>query len=591
MTARRLACAAAALWLARAGAARADELDMARIRADVRTLSADIGPRPQDTDASRAAADWIERRARENGLAIERMPVGRVVSPEIRVFGRVVAPRVEQTVTDANLVVHIPGRAGGPAILIMGHYDSMPTTPGAVDNAVAVALLLELGRALQAAPPARPVILAWTAAEERRLAGAHGLARDLGRQVGLAISIDLLGAADDVSLNGLSARMGQDWLGWLAAAARDSDTDIHAPVPHRLVSRFIPQAERSDHGAFTERGIPALHIFSRGDQRIYLDYHASGDTVDRVAWPAVDRAGRFLLAITRRSGSLPQAGGPAGMWLPLPGGPRVISTALLVALELALIAAALSGLVPLWRRRARGGPRVGVALGIASSLAIYAVAWLAVAGALRLQRLLTGHPMAWVHAPGRAYAAAIALAAAVAVALAYALARWLRPVGAGRFAAPAIIAPAAVAVTLVILGAPEVALPIALVAAALGAMVWTRRAQLAVALFVVASLPLGYLLTPALVRELVFNGGATMPAVLPLAPAMAVLLAAHAFAAVYLWRRFGRPLPGGGRGAALVLGTCAAVAAIAVTVLIGPVPQCTGARYQLQGLYCERYRE
>ena len=591
MTARHLACATAALWLARGGAARAGELDLGRVRADVQTLSADIGPRPQDTGASRAAAAWIERRARENGLAIERLPVGRVVSPEIRVSGRVVAPRVEQTVTDANLVAHIPGRTGGPAILIMGHYDSMPTTPGAVDNAVAVALLLELGRALQADPPARPVILAWTAAEERRLAGAEGLARDLGPQVGLAISIDLLGAADDVSLNGLSARIGQSWLRWLAAASRGADADVHAPVPHRLVSRFLPQAERSDHGAFNERGIPALHIFSRGDQRIYLDYHAAGDTIDRVAWPAVDRGGRFLLAIARRSGSLPEAGGPAGMWLPLPGGPRIISTAWLLALELALIAAALSGLVPLWRRRVRGGPRVGLALGIASSLVIYAVAWLAVAGALRLQRLLTGHPMAWVHAPGRAYAAAIALAAAVAVALAYTVARWLRPVGAGRFAAPAIIAPSAVAVTLALAGAPEVALPIALVAGALGAMAWTSRARLAVALFVLASLPLGYLLTPAMVRELVFNGGATMPAALPLAPAMAVALAAHASAAAYLWRRFGRPLPGGGRGAALVFATCAAVAVIAVALLVAPVPQCTGARYRLQGLYCERYPE
>ncbi len=538
MIARTLACAAA-LWLARGATARAGELDLSRARTDVATLSGEIGPRPQDTDASRAAAAFIERRARENGLAVMRMPVGRVVSPEVRVFDRVVAPRVEQTVGDANLVVRIPGRAPGPAILVMGHYDSMPATPGAVDNAVAVALLLELGRALLADPPARPVILAWTAAEEHRLGGAEALARDLGAEVGLAISIDLLGAADDVSLNGLSARIGQDWLRWLAAAARDAGADVHAPVPHRLVSRFLPQAERSDHGAFNERGVPALHIFSRGDQRIYLDYHARGDTSDRVVWPAVDRAGRFLLAIARRPGALPEAGGPAGIWLPLPGGPRVISTTALLLLELALIATALSGLLPLWRRRARDGPRVGLGLGIFAGAAIYALAWLTVAGALRLQRALTGHPMAWVHAPGRTYAAAIALAAAVAVALAYGAARWLRPVGAGRFAAPAIVATAASALAVALVGAPEAALPMALAAAGLGVMAWTRRALLAVGLFALASLPLGYLLAPAMVRELVFNGGATLPGALPLAPALAILLAAHASAAVYLWRRFG----------------------------------------------------
>jgi acetylornithine deacetylase/succinyl-diaminopimelate desuccinylase-like protein len=52
------------------------------------------------------------------------------------------------TIEIANVLARIPGTGDGDAVLLMAHYDTVPTTPGANDNAAAVAALLEVGRVL-----------------------------------------------------------------------------------------------------------------------------------------------------------------------------------------------------------------------------------------------------------------------------------------------------------------------------------------------------------------------------------------------------------------------------------------------------------
>jgi len=57
-----------------------------------------------------------------------------------------------------NLEATLPGRHKDARVLVVGaHYDSAPGTPGADDNASAVAILLEIARALSGAWPGRTV--------------------------------------------------------------------------------------------------------------------------------------------------------------------------------------------------------------------------------------------------------------------------------------------------------------------------------------------------------------------------------------------------------------------------------------------------
>src|ERR671938_1197368 len=66
---------------------------------------------------------------------------------------------------------------GGKAFLVVAHYDSVPTGPGASDDGAGVAAMLETIRALKAGPPLRhDVIFLFTDGEEMGWLGARAFA-------------------------------------------------------------------------------------------------------------------------------------------------------------------------------------------------------------------------------------------------------------------------------------------------------------------------------------------------------------------------------------------------------------------------------
>jgi aminopeptidase YwaD len=119
---------------------------------------------------------------------------------------RIVCRQRELQAESRNVLVEIPGRGfgtttgapescrkaeaapakAGPAasdddfILLCGHYDSVPCTTGAHDNAGGAAILVELARNLAAHPPRRAVRVAWFGSEEL---GLHGSAAYAANQM------------------------------------------------------------------------------------------------------------------------------------------------------------------------------------------------------------------------------------------------------------------------------------------------------------------------------------------------------------------------------------------------------------------------
>src|SRR5687768_5312614 len=112
-----------------------------RLRAHVAALAGAIGERHLARPAAlAAAAEYITAQWRAQGYR-----------PEREAFA------VEGTAC-ANLVVTRPGRGQAEGILLVGaHYDTVPGSPGADDNASGVAGLLELSRAFAALRPERTV--------------------------------------------------------------------------------------------------------------------------------------------------------------------------------------------------------------------------------------------------------------------------------------------------------------------------------------------------------------------------------------------------------------------------------------------------
>jgi acetylornithine deacetylase/succinyl-diaminopimelate desuccinylase-like protein len=74
-----------------------------------------------------------------------------------------------------NVLARLEGTTeGDKAVMLVAHYDSVPTGPGASDDGAGVAAMLETLRALKAGPPLKnDVIFLFTEGEERGLLGAR----------------------------------------------------------------------------------------------------------------------------------------------------------------------------------------------------------------------------------------------------------------------------------------------------------------------------------------------------------------------------------------------------------------------------------
>lgn len=117
-----------------------EELQLAaRLKGHVDVLAGLIGPRHLGKPiALEAAATYIERQFVAIGDTVTRQPY------------------TVETSEVANLVAERPGTHRPEQIVVVGaHYDTIPTTPGADDNASAVAMLVEVARLLAGNPMRR----------------------------------------------------------------------------------------------------------------------------------------------------------------------------------------------------------------------------------------------------------------------------------------------------------------------------------------------------------------------------------------------------------------------------------------------------
>jgi hypothetical protein len=538
-------------------------------------------PRPEGSASAAAAASRIEHELQAAGLTVERFPVGAVEVPAIELAGTRMRAAHRAETRDPDLLVRLgpPGKA----LVILAHYDTVPPSPGAVDNAAAVAILVELAVALRDHPPAQPVVLAFTAAEELGLVGAEALAERRGEQVAFAIALDLIGGSGRLTLNGASELIGASELRWLAAAADRAGLVLSAPLPHRVISRWWPQAERADHGAFTRRGIRAIHLYNRGQDGEWIDraYHSARDVPARVSAQALDETGRLLRALVAEA---PPPHAADGFWLPLAHN-TVVPRWWLVALELLLAAIALvalfaspEGLVAVISRARGGGRERARGAGLVVALACHLVA---VGLAIALERLAArGHPAAWIHAPARALVGEALVIAGLLGLSTRAVGRVTTWAGTMRYLTTAVLACLVPGLAWLAAGGAELAWIWLVPAAALALAPWLgRAAPLALA---TAALPALLVLAPLQLREAAWNG--FLPLQIPLAAWLGVVGLPLPAAVAWAWRRRGPTSPLG----TLLLAVGCGLAILAGAVLVSArTPTCTPSEFIQFHLACE----
>ena len=200
-----------------------------------------------------------------------------------------------------NIVGRSSAQHGASLIILGAHFDSVPGTPGADDNASGVAVLLEAARLLSRARLRSEVLFCAFNLEELNMIGSSYFAKKLksaGTKVDAMVSLEMVGYTDSRPgsqkyPSGLRAFYPDrgDFIGvignWnstslLRRFARQMRQVRGLPLETLSVpgnGGLIPAVRLSDHSSFWDAGYPALMVTDTSFFR-NPHYHGSTDTLE-----------------------------------------------------------------------------------------------------------------------------------------------------------------------------------------------------------------------------------------------------------------------------------------------------------------------
>jgi hypothetical protein len=194
-----------------------------------------------------------------------------------------------------NVVAVLPGTHSTGRLFLMAHHDSVQNGPGANDDTVGVAAILETVRALTAGPRLRnDVVVVLTDGEEACLCGADAFAADhpLADSGGVVLNLEARGTGGPPITFETSG-------GNAALADR-----FAAAAPHPVATSFAVEVYRAlpNDTDFT----PMLASGFTGLNTAYIDgaaaYHTALDTPDRTDRGSLQALGDNTLALVRDLG-------------------------------------------------------------------------------------------------------------------------------------------------------------------------------------------------------------------------------------------------------------------------------------------------
>ncbi len=263
--------------------------DAEQLRTHVRVLASDIGERNVWRPAALAAAEaYIAAQWRKQGYAVSSQ--------------RYAAAGVDS----ANLEIAIAGASQPDEIIVVGaHYDSVHGSPGADDNASAVAALLELSRLLAGARFARTLRMIAFVNEEPPFffwgdmgSGVYAkAARRNGDDIRAMFSLEMLGCYSDArgsqryppllrhfypdrgNFIAFVSNLRSRRLLKQAVAAFRRHSDF--PVESAALPAWIPGVAWSDQLSFWREGYRAVMVTDTAFYR-YPWYHTALDTPERL---------------------------------------------------------------------------------------------------------------------------------------------------------------------------------------------------------------------------------------------------------------------------------------------------------------------
>jgi Zn-dependent M28 family amino/carboxypeptidase len=222
----------------------------------------------------------------------------------------------------SNIIVELKGTVQPDESVIVGaHYDTIHGTPGADDNASAVAVLLELCRDLREYRPERTLKLIFFVLEEppafmTPAMGSHVYAeqaRQRGERIHGMISLEMVGYFNDAAGSQAFPVPGMHWLypdrgnfigvignvqsrelTLTVAEALKVGADI--PVEHLVALPFVPGVGLSDHGPFWKMGYRAVMVTDTAFYR-NPNYHTPNDTIETLRFDKMSQIVRGMVHV------------------------------------------------------------------------------------------------------------------------------------------------------------------------------------------------------------------------------------------------------------------------------------------------------
>jgi Peptidase family M28 len=246
-------------------------------------------PRPMGTSGNVAAREYIVSALRAAGLD----------------------PQVQQTTalnqswngigragTVHNVLARLKGTDNSKAVLLMSHYDSVPTAFGASDDGAGVAGMLETLRALRAAGSSlrNDVIFLFTDGEENGLLGAHAFVDEhpWSKDVGLVLNFEARGNSGPSIMFETS-----DENGWLI---REFAKAAPYPMANSLAYEIYKRLPNdTDFTVVKQAGLPGFNF-------AYIEgvshYHTMLDRFAQLDQRSLQHHGSYALALTRHFAGL-----------------------------------------------------------------------------------------------------------------------------------------------------------------------------------------------------------------------------------------------------------------------------------------------
>jgi len=273
--------------------AQGDAAVQKRLRRSVVALAQTIGER----NVARAgslddAASWISDELAAAGYSpvLENFAVG--------------------TAMVSNVYAEVPGRSGSGVVVVGAHYDSVPGSPGADDNASGVAVMLELARRLRDFDSPFTLRFIAFANEESPWFGTASMgslqhaerAMDRGEDIVAMLSLEMLGFYDSAKGSqsypngfGLFYPSTGNFVSFVGnARSRSLVHELvagfrqHARLPSEgaALPEIVKDITRSDHLAFWQQGVAAVMITDTANFR-NPHYHQSTDVAETLDYSAM----------------------------------------------------------------------------------------------------------------------------------------------------------------------------------------------------------------------------------------------------------------------------------------------------------------